>query len=311
VVDSRDRDVSLHPLPSKYEVELEQDVFDLTSIQLVVADVPFAAYTVNEGNRRIPFFLLDSTGLATTLTPYVAVLTPGDYADPRLVTPTPGDDDLGAELAAAFNRAQNVGFSAAYSHRTDNYALSALILFTLAFGADPPTGAPPTGTAARLLGCAPGLDQAAVPNGAGGYVLQPPYRKNMELNRYLLLHVDTASLPVSINPATAKSFAVVPASQARMAFFADQASATVEKTYDPPLERLSRVGVSWTDYDGNPYDFQNQEHRIELVLKSRSGRKQDIDRGVLEPLGTLGTLGTTGRARGGVLPWNGPVLTRY
>jgi hypothetical protein len=115
---------------------------------------------------------------------------------------------------------------------------------------------------------------------------------------------------VSTNPATAKSFAVVPPCQGRLAFFADQASATVEKTYDPPLERLARVAVSWTDYDGNPYDFQNQEHRIELVLKSRSGRKQDIDRGVLQPLGTLGTTNPVVHA-GAVAAWNGPVLTRY
>jgi hypothetical protein len=46
-----------------------------------------------------------------------------------------------------------------------------------------------------------------------------------------------------------------------------------EKTYSAPVARVARVGVRFTDYSGNEYDFQGQDHRLELVFASVINRK--------------------------------------
>ena len=39
-----------------------------------------------------------------------------------------------------------------------------------------------------------------------------------------------------------------------------------EKRWTPPLGRVARIAVAFTDLDGTPYDFQNQDHRLELLM---------------------------------------------
>ena len=36
------------------------------------------------------------------------------------------------------------------------------------------------------------------------------------------------------------------------------------KVFEPVLNSLRRLNIAFYDYDGNLYDFQNQEHRLEL-----------------------------------------------
>lgn len=46
------------------------------------------------------------------------------------------------------------------------------------------------------------------------------------------------------------------------------------KKFTPPISRLSRIKVSFTDKFGNPYDFQNMDHRIELIFKSFTQKRK-------------------------------------
>ena len=42
---------------------------------------------------------------------------------------------------------------------------------------------------------------------------------------------------------------------------------TYKKYYNPPIPAMRTLRVSFTDYDGKPYDFQNKDHLIELQFE--------------------------------------------
>jgi hypothetical protein len=40
-----------------------------------------------------------------------------------------------------------------------------------------------------------------------------------------------------------------------------------EKRWTPPLSRVGRLMIQFLDADGEQYDFQNQDHRLELMFE--------------------------------------------
>jgi hypothetical protein len=236
VIDSRDRDHVVHPNANNFEIRLDEELMDVVSMKIIIADLPFSAYMIGSSNARVPFSVDGG--------PVVyALLEPGDYATPV---------DMAEALSQAMTSSANGQvFAAKYIARTDNFEISADVPFRMEFLKQ-------TGTAARVLGFSPSEDYPSV---AGK--VRSPYRKDFGPNRYIVLSVSpSAELISSTNNPTNRSFAIIPRRFTELNI--DNADACYEKIWTPPIARFSRISLEYTDYDGNPYDFQNQDHHIEL-----------------------------------------------
>jgi hypothetical protein len=241
VIDSRDRDHVAYPTPNKYEIRLDDDISDVVSMKLVAADVPFSALLVGDWNAYLPVSL---DGGETVVD---AVLEAGDYSSP-------------AEMASAITTALTCAmptatFATSYASRTDAFTFTGSVPFTFAFRTSGRKN-----TAARMLGFSPKEDYAS----ADGEI-RAPFRRDFSPCKYIVLNISpSAEVVTSINNATNRSFAILPRRYTDMSIETD--AAVFEKKWFPPLGRFARVGVEFTDYEGNPYDFQNQEHVLHLLF---------------------------------------------
>lgn len=248
VIDSRDRNVAVHPTPDRYEIRLESALRDVASIKLVSADVPFSAYMVEAESCAVP---VSVAGAQTAF----AYLTVGDYADPN---------DFANDAAAALRSAAHPSFAVSYVPRTDNFLIECDVPFELRFSAV-------ARSPARMLGFAEGRDYAS--DSAGR--LRAPFRRDFEADKYMLMEVTSPNAEVLHAPcstassynkgSTNRRFAIVSPRHHRTAYAEDS---HFEKTWEPPLAQVAKIGVRFLRYDGSPYDFQNHEHRVEFEFRT-------------------------------------------
>ena len=265
VIDSRDRDIDVYPMPNEYEIRLDDELMDVVSVELMLADMPFSAYMVDERNWAVPFSL---DGGATVLE---AKLDKGDYPDPA---------DLAATLQSAMRAASGgqAQFIVSYVARTDNFEIrlyDTQLPFRLMF-------CNAARTAAAILGFKPNVDHESHASahrmmaGPAPQVLTSAFRRAASPNRYIVMSVSpSAELLSSTNNATNRSFAIVPRDASNLNV--NSSSLSYEKTWNPPLSRFSRIALEFTDYHGDPYDFQNQEHHVQLLFTcKRHHRKYTV-----------------------------------
>lgn len=226
VVDSRDRDTTLFPTPAQYEVMLQDDIDEVTSVELCMAQVPLMAYNVSKYNNTI----------VVNGTQYIVPV--GNYD--------------GSSLATVLSSLINLIVT--YNAIADNLTFGSTGAFTI-------NG---TGTINKLLGFLTGKDYNTI---GTNYVITAPYRVNLLDNRYVVLSIDQVTLNNSINPVIHKSFALLSPKMQDLNYIETQCKTI--KYLNPPIARLHKVRLTFRDYYGNLYDFQNHDHRIELVFESR------------------------------------------
>jgi hypothetical protein len=229
VIDSRDRDRTLYPNPNKYVIKLETDVLEVTSGEIIIKEIPLPMYLINEYNHLFTI-TRDSTS-ANYLLPQ------GNY------TPLTMQDTLGIVLGPNFN--------VTYNSVIDKLSitLNAGGNFTLKF-ANPDL--------ALILGF-------NVSNVSSDGSLVAPYRINFTANPYAVLRIGQFTINNSINPVLHKSTALISGNDVR----AIRTTHPIKKYFNPPIARLVKLDISFTDYYGFPYDFQNQDHRLEIMLESK------------------------------------------
>jgi len=267
VVDSRDRSTLRYPTPSDYEVVLGDDVRMVTGIELAAADVPLSAYMVCSANALVHF---TANGGAEK----VAALAIGDYVDAA---------DVAAEAQRALNEAEGSDFfRVEYGARLDRFTVRGAQPFALLFkgevGSHGAVGTQTTlayreGSAGRLLGFGM-LDAESAetqPATSHPHSVTAGFRKNLDTNRYAVLHVEpagttNADYAMSASSATNGSFALLVRRGADQNYVGGSDRSQVRYAFEPAIPRMNRLRIRFTGYDGLPYDFQNQEHRLELVF---------------------------------------------
>lgn len=245
VISSIDRDILTYPLPSHYEIFLDEAVHDVVSMQLLVADIPFVSYLIQTNNCTLQAVL--SNGVVIS-----GVIPVGDYDGPS--------------LAAAVQMAlQGVSpltiMTAAYSKLTDNISVSCSAAFSLVFAS--------TGSCALELGYAVGSSNNSSLVHSSNLVT-PTFRMNSHKNPSCILSILPASVNTSVNQHVNQSFAIVTPSQNDLSASSTQLAV---KYFNPPIARFSRVTIDFKNYDGSQVDFQNHDHRIELLLVSLRAAK--------------------------------------
>lgn len=245
VVDSRDRDLSQFPLANHYEISLEEAVHDVTTVKLLVADVPFVTYLVDSGNSALQAVVDNGPVLN-------AVVPTGDYTGAALAT---------AVAAALQSTTTAHTFTASYLTLTDNISVTCDAAFKMTFAQ--------AGSLALELGFAVHTTVTSVPN-SGRFTITPPFRRNKHLTPSVILSIYPACVNTSVAQSVNQSFAIITPNRNALSAAGERFP---QKNFNPPVARFSRVMIDFLNYDGSPVDFQNHEHRIELLIVSLRAAK--------------------------------------
>jgi hypothetical protein len=96
-----------------------------------------------------------------------------------------------------------------------------------------------------------------------------PWRVNLnETNSGIVLSIEHFTINHSSNSIIDRSTAIIYPT-ATMLNYISIPSVLIKKYFNPPIGRLNRISISFKDYYGNPYNFRNKDHRIEILFESR------------------------------------------
>jgi hypothetical protein len=242
VIDSKDRNTALYQNPNEYEITFDDDINDVVSAQLISADIPFTSYLVNDYFNSL-YVTID--GITTKLT-----LTTGDYTPAGLAT----------HMQSKLNEVSTDDFSVVYDTLKDNFLFKSKVVFTLVFnGISNPLNML-LGFKTQSYTSSESLDNTPYVN-----VIQSPYRKNFNYNKYVYLGIEQFDLNKGNAKPINKSFAALTQQYTALSI---NDKPKIVKFFSPTIPRLSKLKISFYDRFGNKYDFQNQDHRLEFLFTS-------------------------------------------
>ena len=248
VIDSRDRTLAVFPNPSQYDITLEDDIDEVTAADIQVVDMPFSSYIININNNRLHVMVGGWL--------YDAIVETGNY------TPV--------QLAVALNVALTslgVGiFEVAYVPVKDAFQIYSSVSFMIFCKGSEYRNL----TIGKVLGFGPKDYESATCTPYGSSLLtnvvECEFRCNLDEHKYIVLHVEQMSLNHSPNTVLHKSLALVSKQYSTLNYVTMN---PIRKTFNPPIARLAKIRITLKDYYGNLYDFQNHDHRIEILFESR------------------------------------------
>jgi hypothetical protein len=249
VVDSKDRNLTLFSSPNQYDVAFDDDINDVISAQLINIQLPLQTYLVN--------MYFNTINITVAATSYNIILSIGDYTAAGLA----------AEIKTQLNSASTGNtFDVAYNTSTDNFSIMSSGSFSIDFTTK--------NSLAMMLGYKNILytSVTTVPtNGVYPYMIKSQFRKNFDFNNYAVMFIDQFDVNKNINNPINKSFAII-GSDYNSLNISDEPN--IIKHFSPPINKLSKLKISFCDRFGNPYDFQNMDHRFELLFKSHKQRRK-------------------------------------
>lgn len=222
VIDSRDRDISLYPTPSKYTIKLDTEIEEVICGEITCLDVPLSGYIVNNYNNKILFsndeYLLEI----------------GNYDQESL----------------AHMLSNVLPCRVTYDKILDKLHFESDSQGTISFGSC---------ATARLLGFNPGSTHNLPTSSTN--------RINLNVNNYIIMNIESFSINMSSNNVIDRTTALLAPNVSMLTFYS--INNLIKKYFNPIIPKLDKIRVSFTDYYGNPYDFQNHDHRIEILFESR------------------------------------------
>lgn len=242
VIDSKDRDQNQYENPNDYTIVLDDDINDVVSAQLVSADVPFTSYMINENFNKLYVTIGGNT--------YSIILTFGDYTT----------STLASHMESMLNALLAGNFSVSYDSIKDNFRFRSKVVFSLVFqGVTNPLNS--------LLGFKQQTYTSTVSSEQDAFVnvIQSPYRKNTDYNKYIYLVIEQFDLNKGNAKPINKSYAALTEQYTQLSI---NDRPKIVKYFSPSIPRLSKLKISFYDRYGNKYDFQNQDHRLEFIFTS-------------------------------------------
>ena len=243
IIDSKDRNMDLFPEANSYEIRFDDEVEDVLSAQLVSADIPLPMYIVNK------YFKTFTIKIGQTS--YTITLDEGDY----------DATTLASNITTNINKVLNLsnGFLVEYNQIKDNYTFKSPVPFILTFNE--------VNSLHNVLGFKKQQyvsfqddDDVARP-----YIIKSEFRRNFQYNNYIVMSIDQFDINKSNSNNLHKTFAVIVKNYTDINF-ADMPK--VIKNFTPPIARLAKLRISFKDKYGNLYDFQNMDHRLEILFTS-------------------------------------------
>ena len=231
VIDSRDRDMIKYPDPSNYVIDINHDIRDVLSVQLVAYDIPFNDLNVTEDNNLFEY--LDANGDLQTIE-------------------IPVDEYNVITLTNAINT--SIGYTALITSASNiRLELDTIYVTRFLFASD-------TGYRHRSVAKTLGFEPVDI-TASGSTTAK--YKYHLEAERYVALFVQAAKLCQTTNPGTHECFAMIPR-------YVDSEGAQaldtfVRKRFAAPIAALDKIHVRFKTRGGSYYNFENKDHRLELV----------------------------------------------
>ncbi len=241
VIDSRIRNKDLFPNPNHYEIPLDDDINDVIIAQLIYMDMPFPLYTINPNFNTLVFMYNGSS--------YSVSLDNGNYNASTLT------DELNTQMNNLLGSNKIV---MEYVSKTDSFTFRGDNSFTFKFKNQPKT-------LSYLLGFRNNQDYTAVSSG-GQYKLDAEFKCNFEYNNYVIMDIDQFDILKSTDRELNRTFAIIPKVPYNSQKVIDMPQYI--KRFSPPIGKLNKIRIRLYDRFGNDYDFQNQDHRFEILLTS-------------------------------------------
>lgn len=243
VIDSKDRDCALFPDPNEYTITFDDDIDDVLTVQLINADIPMSMYLVNK--------YFDTLDVVVNGSSYEMKLRNGDFDEPSLATMI--QNQMNTYIADTFN--------VTYDAVVDKYTFLSKTPFTFDFSKRKKSG-----SMHYMLGFRPKEYNSISSNDATyPYKIEADFRKNFEYNNCVIMNIEQLDINKSPTNVMNKSFAVISKKYKDLNMSDDP---SLIKFLTPPIPHLMKLRISFKDRFGNDYDFQNKDHRFELMFTS-------------------------------------------
>ena len=252
VIDSRDRNHDLFANPNNYQVEFDNVLRSVTSIELISAELPAVQYNINENNNLLHF----NEG-ATTLFAEIEI---GQYDD---------IDDLRSGIQDALNSAD--GSSADYTVTVSTVTRKITItkgsgLFGLEFLGDSEVfveGQTRTKYLTNSIGSTIGFSRTDL-SGSLAYTGGNQY--NLSGENYVLLYIKELENieSVSGNSTINDTFTKInlDSSSNNIKFYKQLDEYISRIIFTPPLASIGQMIIKFYNYNGSLYDFGGREHSL-------------------------------------------------
>lgn len=241
IIDSRDRNTNRYPNPAKYTLNLDHNINDVIMIQIYLLDIPFNNYNITRYNNILHIGTDEYT------------ITPGNYSPSTLVE--------------ALNNALSGIATITYNDVTEKIKFNPL-------GAVEVKCKSPTkkkydddnfidkymnDSIGKVLGF--GIENYEI---NANEEFEAPYTLNLKPDNYMTMYITTAKNYYSINTHAHEAFAVINnQSNGNLNIVSEE---LMKKSYYPALPSMKTFSIKFKDYNGNLYDFQNKDHRFEIIF---------------------------------------------
>lgn len=259
VIDSRDRNTNLYPNPASYTIYLEESIEDIIIAELLVAKVPFNEHLINKCND---LFQIQVSGLYNIL----IGITNKNYSE----------QELAIEIQEKLNShpiSQANGYTFYVLYGVDskfrfisNTPFQIISSDSVEFDFNGnEVNKYMKNSAFKLLGFGKNT-YSSVETIPGSNEITSPFVRNFTDSEYISLHIDQFSVNKSISNSTNKSFGILSKNITTLSYISS--AAFIKKYFPQPIASLSKLTIKFLDPDGNLYDFQNKDHRLEILLQS-------------------------------------------
>ena len=261
LIDSRDRYKIAFPSSSTYDVDLYQNINDIVSLELMLADVPFSRYLIHKHNNTLHY----STGENTEEN--VVTIEEGDYEnDINSIITT-----LGAALPNTMNIILNT--------KNNKVTFTSDTQFTLNFKGNTVNHSGSNmdvsmkaNSIGKVIGF--GIDNytSTYNTNTVKYEIVSPYPISFNIEKYIVMRVKRAKVFTANNKPMDDCFAIL--NNTSNCEPNNNYVTSVVKHFKPPLSDFKKLSITFYDYYGNIYDFNNRDHHFQLKFGVlREGRR--------------------------------------
>ena len=237
IVDSRDRNTNMYPDPAKYTINTEQTIRDIVKVELILTDFPFNDYNITQYNN----VLHTSSGIFP--------IPPGKYTPPELaetitsLTPITVIYDSIKDKFILQGDGIVVKFLDDLQERYDDTLINVY----------------PLNSIGKVLGFV--KNNFELYNVTG---IEAQYRVDLRSEDYIVMYMRPAKVYKSKNNKVMDAFAVINKEESNgMIKNGDLVSS---KGFNPTLPTFDNLSFKFCDREGNLYDFQNKDHRMEFLF---------------------------------------------
>lgn len=265
VVDSRDRNHDDYANPNNYRVDLERDINDVISIQLVSAEVPKSEYVINASNNKIYF--QETNAQVSGGTFLTATLDVGNYTITELKT------EIENKMDAVGTANYTVTIDTKTKTLNVSSDLSGVDLFNFLFKGDNEihgnNNNPRSTYRENSVGPVLGFGRIDL-TGASNY--DGSFQYNLEGEKYVMLHLRNIPMIDGISDGVQNAFHKIILNTTNDTKYYQEGDYQIVKKLNSPIKRLNELEVSFRNYNNDLYDFHGLEHSMTFKITSIKGK---------------------------------------